>query len=948
MEEPIVPTDFPIERLGWENFERMAVALLRIELGAQLEAFGRGRDGGREATYHGDLDWSRTTSGGSTRWTGYTVFQAKFHINAGRGTKDDEDWLKSEIRKELLAWRTGKRAPVPDNIVFITNARLSSVPTTGGIDSVARYLKEQLDEPRDRDDPSTSLRAGGLNHHKVIHRDTLIGQLNGNGSVRLAFNLISEADLLQRWAQSVAPADPDEMRAMLVDHGEAALKADRLARFSVSGSSTRAMPLSSWVVDLPGTMAGQRVRAMARIVRRSSLTLRRSLVDSEPRHLVLTGSPGNGKTTIAAFLGQYMRAMLLQHERLSATATEVVHSTLEAANQMGLPRPPLLRWPLTIDLPALAEETYGTDASFLNWVAHRISQRTAVPVTAAFVQRWLRHSPSLFVFDGLDEVTVPEARSHVLQTITDFVDDADKQDLDVFVVVTTRPTGYTDAERLPEADFAQLDLVDLNTADADSYATHVLAVLLEGDPEGQARVKDRLRAVVAQRGSERLTRTPLQVVILLLILEDSPVLPPDRYSLFWRYFETVYEREAAKNTGFKTLFSVRRDAIESVHSAVGLLLHAESQAGEEIVAELSKERFQNLVSHQLRRLGHPEGSIARITREITELATKRLVLLVPTAAGDGVMFEIRSLQELMAARALTEGTDDQIRSRLLLLSPNPNWRNTWIFMAGRVFSDRQRHRYDIVTEVVEQVDEAGDWPGWACPVGPSLAANLLDDGMVGALPAWKSRLVDVALRSVQGPFPTAMRAIHQGLLSAAAQDSDTQAQIRKSFMQFSDGPPINKRFVQWLMRRGDLVNAVPGIGLATFDGDKFWPDPPAGSLLGPAKHILDPVVTALGVTSWFQGAGRDALDAIGRLFIGEHEALGTIPTRGSLVRPNDGALVAEALRDPNLRLALQLVIDELPSERWAILFQINWLVEPHLTRRPIPTSALDMSTTNDT
>ena len=27
---------------------------------------------------------------------------------------------------------------------------------------------------------------------------------------------------------------------------------------------------------------------------------------------------------------------------------------------------------------------------------------------------------------------------------------------------------------------------------------------------------------------------------------------------------------------------------------------------------------------------------------------------------------------------------------------------------------------------------------------------------------------------------------------------------------------------------------------------------------------------------------------------------------------------------------------------------INWLVEPHLTRRPIPTSALDMSITNDT
>lgn len=937
-----MPVDFRIEGLGWENFERMAVALLRAELGAQIEPFGRGRDGGREATYVGDLDWSKASSDASTRWAGYTVFQAKFHVNAGVGSKDEEGWLKAEIRKELAVWRAGGRMPLPRNIVFITNVRLSSTPVIGGIDSVTQYLEDQLDAPLVSDDPTTALRARGFKHFKVIHRDTLIAQLNVNAGVRLAFNLVSEADLLARWAQSVAPVDPTEMRDMLAIHGESALKADRFSRFSVSGTSTRAMPLSSWVVDLPASVGGRKVRAIAEIVRRASLNLQRSLVREGPRHVVLTGAPGNGKSTIAAFLGQYMRSMLLKHERLSSTATEVLASTLAAADRLGISQPPLMRWPITIDLPLLAEELYGRDASFLNWVANRVSQRTSVPVSAAFLHRWLRHSPSVFVFDGLDEVTVPEARSFVLQTITDFVDSADKEDLDLLVVVTTRPTGYTDAERLPESDFAQLDLSDLDAADADAYATHVLAVLLDGDPESQARVKSRLNELVQQRGSERLTRTPLQVVILLLILEDSPVLPPDRYSLFWRYFETVYERESAKNTGYKSLFTVRRDAIESVHSAVGLLLHAESQAGDEIVAELGMDRFQQVVSHQLRRLGHPDGSIARITRDITDLATKRLVLLVPTATGDAVAFEIRSLQELMAARALTEGTDEQVRTRLSLLAPNPNWRNTWVFMAGRIFSDRQRHRYDIVTSVVETVDSAGTWPGWICPVGPALAGNLLDDGMVSALPTWKSRLVRVALRALDGPVPLAMRAVDEGLRTAAAQDPDTQREIRDFFSQFSSGSPVGRRFAQWLMRRGDLVNAVPGIEPASFAADKFWPDPAPGSRVGPARNLIAPVVEAFGIADWFNGEGRDAMEVLGRLYIGEHDELGTIPTRGSILRSEDGSLVAESLDDAHTQAALRLMTDELGPGRWALLFQISWLVEPHLTRRPIPAGALDI------
>lgn len=49
-------------------------------------------------------------------------------------------------------------------------------------------------------------------------------------------------------------------------------------------------------------------------------------------------------------------------------------------------------------------------------------------------------------------------------------------------------------------------------------------------------------------------KTPLQVLIMTLILERLGNLPADRYQLFWHYYETVYDRESAKNVTLESLF----------------------------------------------------------------------------------------------------------------------------------------------------------------------------------------------------------------------------------------------------------------------------------------------------------------------------------------------------------------------------------------------------------
>ena len=104
---------------------------------------------------------------------------------------------------------------------------------------------------------------------------------------------------------------------------------------------------------------------------------------------------------------------------------------------------------------------------------------------------------------------------------------------------------------------------------------------------------------------------------------------------------------------------------------------------------------------------------------------------------DGYGFDVRSLQELMAARRLTTGDLDTVLGRLRLLAPSPHWRNTWLFAAGRMFSEPQSHQHEKLLEMVETIDDnVVDRFSTIAPVGPYLAWDMLDDGMAAARPRW--------------------------------------------------------------------------------------------------------------------------------------------------------------------------------------------------------------------
>lgn len=105
---------------------------------------------------------------------------------------------------------------------------------------------------------------------------------------------------------------------------------------------------------------------------------------------------------------------------------------------------------------------------------------------------------------------------------------------------------------------------------------------------------------------------------------------------------------------------------ESGGSQVGITLQAASESANGAEASLSPEDLHALATARFIGRGFDADQAQTHAAELVDVTTKRLVLLVPRDGGVG--FDIRTLQELMAARALTEGDDTQIATRLRLIA----------------------------------------------------------------------------------------------------------------------------------------------------------------------------------------------------------------------------------------------------------------------------------------
>lgn len=823
---------YNLEQLGPTGFQDLAAALATGVFGAGLQVMGAGSDGGRDLYFRGSLVWPTDEGQAAEVWDGYTVFQVKHKQTLAARPDHNASWLWSQVRDELNAWAdpAGNRQVVPSGLVFITNVSLSAVPDSGGHDAlhtnIANYIARLDDDSRDVTDASGDLRRAKLERLSRIKRwrfwdaTAVHNQLRRQDAVRRSFpGFFTADDVFANLAEITDRLPLSELEPGLRTHARSTLTGEGVIHFDEAGSGDASgFPVHDVAVDLPiVTGDGTKSRSAIRyVLDRAEHVLKPSITTLPgPRHLVVTGAPGNGKTTLSKFLVQVFRAAMLNGSaNLSADQQAVIDGTQAALQRVDRALPMHRRWAMRIDLAEYAQEGgLETDSTLLKWIAHKVSARSdAGSVGAPALKSWMRQWPWFLVLDGLDEVTEPVIRKRLIQQVTEFVNEAEADKCDVLVVLTTRPVGYT--EQIAPTQFEQIDLDYLTAAEAVRYGTLATKVRLRGDADRVDQVVNRLRDAAADEALQNLLRTPLQVLILTIIIDAAGQLAPDRFSLFWNYYETVFKRERAKIGGFHRLLQEHGPQIQQLHERVGFELQVRSEAADRSYATLSYDELHAITWSILEDDEfQPAGKDSDLLENILTAATHRLVLIAPRGE-EGYGFDVRSLQEMTAALHLTTGPQEQVLERLRRSAANPHWRNTWVFAAGRYFSTPQPHQHQAIVELIETLDaHAPERLGPVVPIGPRLALEVIDDGMARSHPRWRTRLIAQGLQVLLEPAGNDLPAIARTLVRYADTGDEQAHQVSEGIRDALEGRAAARSTAAALQQLMPGIADELGVGL---------------------------------------------------------------------------------------------------------------------------------------
>ena len=787
---------YDLEQLGTTGFQDLAAALAIQLFGNGVVVMGAGPDGGRDMYLDGQLQWTSGNNAGET-WNGYTVFQVKQKAQLAARADANSSWLWSEIRKELVHWADPEygRDPVPDHMIIMTNVPLSPAPGAGGHDllqaNIKRYVENLADDSKDVSDEdryareTKHRRLSKIKHWRFLDGNQIQALLSLYPGIRRAFKgFLTAADVFANLAEFTDKLPLDQLEPGLRAHARTALTGEGLIYFDEAGSGDRrGIPVHDIAIDLPVLYAGgmKRSSVVQYVLQRAEHVLKPSVTTlAAPRHLVITGAPGNGKTTISKFLVQAFRAAMLDGAAdLSADQAHAIAATDLALRRFGRALPKHRRWPMRVDLAEYAEEGgLLEESTLLKWISRKVSARSNLgEVSPRALHSWMQQWSWFLVLDGLDEVTEPETRKRLIRQVTEFVNDAEAENCDVLVVLTTRPMGYT--ENIAPTQFERIDLDYLLPDEAVRYGISATRLRFGSDLERVEKIVRQLRVAAKDEALRNLLRTPLQVLILTIIVDGAGQLSPDRYSLFWGYYETVFKRERDKPGGLHRLLQEYGQQIQQLHERVGFELHVRSEAGDRSYATLSAKELREIVWQVLDEAGfEPAGKGKDLLEKFFQAATQRLVLIAPRGNDDGYGFDVRSLQELMAAMHLTTGRLETVVERLRRAAASPHWRNSWIFAAGHLFSTPQKHQHEAVVLLVEALDH--DMHGRlsnVAPVGPRLALELIDDGMARSLPVWRGRLIRHGLRVLAEPLNQELPAVARVLVRYADSGNVQRAEV---------------------------------------------------------------------------------------------------------------------------------------------------------------------------
>ena len=634
--------DYDLSRLSPRSFEHLVQALAARVLGPGIVVFGDGPDGGREATFERKVPFPTPVDG----WDGYGVVQAKYRQRPG-DTQQDGNWAIDQLKDEIRKYTDPEsKLRKPDYFIFATNVVLTPVREKGSKDRAVAVLEEFKNQSPMKD-------------YAIWDYDQIRAFLDAYEDVRTAYTAsITPGDVLARIISQLNPS-PTDMYKTFVMFLERELLSDECVKLEQAGHNVdERIPLASVFVDLPthDESAGLRAQILddtnidigysgpsghpeeafiKEILAASSELLDPTSIGTsvisnnlDPRvtrrsrgRFVLMGGPGQGKTTLTQFICQIFRASIiagkpedtLSAEVQSALATIKYHCDIEGINHMVVPRFPF-KLALNDFATALSNSATSQVNSVLGYLSRQIKNRTDSDISVDDLRRFLAAYPSVFIFDGLDEVPASSNRDQVLDAIRDFWIDASNANADILAIATSRPQGYN--EDFSPSYYQHRELAELSHQLGWHFAQRLAEVRFRTDEDRKQTVLSRLDRAFRDDSTARLMRSPLQVTIMAALVDRVGQPPQARWSLFNSYYDVIYLREVECSIPASIILRDYQPDIKAIHNQVGLILQIDSERTGRTDAKLSRDRFVALVEARLATEGHPGDLLHALAQQI--------------------------------------------------------------------------------------------------------------------------------------------------------------------------------------------------------------------------------------------------------------------------------------------------------------------------------------------
>ncbi|WGO91822.1 hypothetical protein QCD61_19190 [Pseudomonas viciae] len=756
--------DYDFSRLSHRSFEQMIQSLALASIGPGVNVFGDGPDGGREATFEG----MSTFPDSSSPWTGYGIMQAKFRQ---RGGEKDGDWAITEFEKDLKKIAKNSKIRKPEYYIFVTNVILTPVSQVGGKDKLAALVKKYKDKI-------------GLKDYRIWDKDQICALLDIYSDVRTAYTAwITSGDVLAAVLEQMKPEKLD-FKSVMFNYIQKELRAEQFVNLGQAGHNVKdRIPLACVFVDLPVTDASSNTRnsqshpdskksknssAINRLLKASSSKLDPNSNEIFSRSLDMTsekvssgrfvfiGGPGQGKSTLTQFFCQLHRASFLRQFPLTTLSPEILDAynvILQQCEQESVETPNIPRFPIRIELNKFATAlANGKATSLFNYILSRIEERSEQKLKQSDLRKWLSNYPWVIALDGLDEVPASSNRAEVLNSIQDFIIDAHGCNADLLLITTSRPQGYNND--FSEKYYQHLNLSPLDEDEALHYAKRLIDRRWGGDEDKTAILSDRMRRATKEKSTARLMQSPLQVTIMALLVETLGEPPKERWRLFNEYYQVINRREKERDIPAAKLLNTYQADIDFIHQKVGVNLQVKSEQAGGTEALLTEQEFSLIIKNRLDQEGHDSTEGAELKSNIINAALERLVFLVaPQESRIG--FEIRSLQEFMAAQSLMNGSDVDVCARLQAIAHASHWRNVFLFASGRCFHEKQHLRDNIFTlcsKLNEGMNNSSEEDvEKAILTGSQLALDILEDGAIASQPTQQRIFSRLAIRIIELP-----------------------------------------------------------------------------------------------------------------------------------------------------------------------------------------------------